>query len=750
MKARIGSMLCVLSIIFCASSAATGQNNAVLRFMILSEVDGIQLVAANVIMSEEGEEEILYNCVTDTDGFCEIRDITPDRNYVIRISYVGFDPSIKEITLQGGSRENLRVYLKAQVSEFRDLTVQAQREVTTGEAGVRRVSTTDISRIPTIGVDGDLVSYMQTVPGIVTAGDRGGDLYIRGGTPAQNLILVDNLPIVKPFHISNIFSAFSEEVVQNTDIYAGGFGAEFSGAASAVIDIKLRPGNMRSFRAGVGLSPYLTSLHMEGPIKKDRQSFLFMGRKSIIEQVAPHIINEEVPISFSDMIGRYTAQAENITCSITGVYTNDSGEIIPLRQLRHSWTNTVVGARCLGYDPQFNYPLEVSAGYSNYENKEGNFTETERYSSLNQMYINAHLQQEFMDIPFDYGFGLSFYNFNIELDEKYVDQQSQQETIPIFDFFVLANWSLSSWLTIQPGITSQITFENATIEPRFRVSIQPDGTDRQELSFAAGKYVQFYAGISDQRDIGSVFTILQPVEDHSKLPTSLHGIAAYQHRLNENFIANIEVFVKSYENLPVSKWTAEARTALETANAEGITYGFDVRLRFIQNRLFASLGYGYSFVEYEASSGDLGAWVNDPIFSFSPAHDQRHKLNTIFSYNIGNLKTNVRWELGSGRPYTHLYGYDFELPHDADPTKVPGTPRTIFSRPFTERLPYYHRLDLSIERGFKLLSGWELKTEAGVINAYDRANVFNFDLTTLQRVDQSPLFPYLAVKLTKF
>lgn len=743
-------MLCMLTIILCANIAVYAQGNAVLRFIILSEEDGTPLVGANVIMSEAGNEEILYNCVTNTDGFCEIRDIAPARDYLVKISYVGFENLIIEVNPSAGSRDNYREYLKPQVSEYDEVIVKGEREITTGEAGIRRISSTDISRIPTPGVDGDLVSYIQTIPGVVTAGDRGGDLHIRGGTPAQNLILVDNLPIVKPFHISNIFSAFSEEVVQNTDIYAGGFGAEFSGAASAVIDIKLRPGNMRSFRAGVGLSPYLTSVHMEGPIKKDRQSILFMGRKSIIEQVAPHIINDEILISFSDMLGRYTAQAENITCSITGIYTNDSGETIPLRQLRHSWTNTVVGARCLGYDPQFNYPLEVSAGYSNFVNKEGSFTETERYSSLNQMYINAHLQQEFMGIPFDYGFGLNFYNFNIELDEKYVDQQSQQETIPIFDFFVLADWSLSSWLTIQPGITSQIILENATIEPRFRVSIQPDGNERQELSFAAGKYVQYHAGISDQRDIGSVFTILQPVKDHSKLPTSLHGLAAYQHRLNENFIANFEAFVKSYENLPVSKWTAEARTELETANAEGISYGFDVRIRFIQNRLFASIGYGYSFVEYEASSGDLGAWVNDPIFSFSPAHDQRHKLNTIMSYNFGNLKVSARWELGSGRPYTQIYGFDFELPHDADPTKVPGTPRAIYARPFTERLPYYHRLDISIEKNFTINNGWQIETGAGVINVYNRRNVFNYDLNTLQRVDQSPIFPYFAIKLAKF
>ncbi len=322
---------------------------ALLRVVAVSGEDGSPLVAANVLMYRQGEEELRYNCVTNNDGFCEIRNIEPGIEYELRITYVGFAPFRQNISLEPGERETLRAELISEMGEFDDVTVRGER-VTTGEAGVRRIGSVDIGRIPTPGVDGDLVSYLSSEPGVVSTGDRGGDLYIRGGTPDQNQILVDNLPIIKPFHISNLFSAFSDDIVQTADMYAGGYGAEYSGATSAVIDIKLRPGNLKNFAASGAVSPYMVSLSMEGPIETDRQSFLLTGRKSVIEDISPSLIGEEIPLQFSDLVGRYTIQGEGVSCSITGIRTYDSGEIVPGQELRHSWSNNVLGTRCLAYD----------------------------------------------------------------------------------------------------------------------------------------------------------------------------------------------------------------------------------------------------------------------------------------------------------------------------------------------------------------------------------------------------------------
>ncbi|HKK26062.1 MAG TPA: carboxypeptidase regulatory-like domain-containing protein, partial [Gracilimonas sp.] len=250
--------LCTLVSVFCAGSIQVSAQDALIRTVVISSEDGSPMVGANVLIYSTGQNsELLYNCVTNPTGFCEIRGITPETEFELRISYVGFAAHAERFVLEPDERRTIRVELETEVGALEDeAVVIGDRMVTTGRAGVQRVSSDDIARIPTPGVDGDLVSFLQTEPGIVTTGDRGGDLYIRGGTPDQNLVLVDNLPVVKPFHVSNLFSAFSEEVVQNADVYAGGHGAEFSNAMSAVIDISLRPGNFRQYSGSGAVSPY--------------------------------------------------------------------------------------------------------------------------------------------------------------------------------------------------------------------------------------------------------------------------------------------------------------------------------------------------------------------------------------------------------------------------------------------------------------------------------------------------------------
>ncbi|MGN8225794.1 TonB-dependent receptor [Gracilimonas sp. BCB1] len=741
------TLLIVLTII----PAAYAQQTSLLRVVVLSEEDGNPLVGSNVVLYLPGGERLLYNCVTNSDGFCEIRNIDANREYELRISYIGFAAHWQKLNFEKGERKTLRIDLEPEVGEINEFTVQGNREITTGEVGIRRIGNEDVARIPTPGVDGDLVSYIQTVPGVVSTGDRGGDLYIRGGTPEQNKILVDNLPVIKPFHISNMFSAFSEEVVQNAEMYAGGFGAEYSGATSSVIDINLRPGNMRNFSGSGAVSPYLVSLQLEGPVKTDRQSILFTARTSAIEEVAPSLIGKEVPIQFSDIIGRYTIQEDNISCNITGILTEDSGEVVPDRQVVHSWTNSVLGARCLGYDPRFEYPIEISVGYTGFENKEGTTATTERYSAIRQFYVNTNLKEKPFGIPVNYGFGVNLRTYDIKLDEQFTNYTSLDRVVPVINVFLSVPWKPNNKWAFQPGLTSQISLDTpVSFEPRLRMSWQPDGTNRQQLSFAAGRYVQFMSGVSDQRDIGTVFTVLQPINSGDPLPSSLHGIVGYQQKIGNAFIANVEGYVKDHKNIPVSKWEPEARLQIETALADGFSYGFDVRFRYSNYPFFVSSGYGWSVVEYEAVSGDLGAWIEEPVFKYYPAHDQRHKLNTVIGYQFAGFEANMRWELGSGKPYTRVFGFDLSVRVPAeDVVDDPGQVRTLYSRPFGERLPYYHRLDVSLNRKFSISGGWSLSAETGVINAYNRNNVFNYDLNTLQRVNQTPLFPYLSVKLSK-
>lgn len=729
----------------------SAQGNSVLRVLVISEEDGNPVISAHVMLlslTGEGEGgEIQYAGVTDNDGFHEFRNVESG-SYRLRVTFVGHATHEETIDMEDGGRSVKRISLSRSVEQFDEVIVEAEREVTTGEVGVRRITDIEVARIPTPGPGGDLSSYLQSLPGVVTTGDRGGDLHIRGGTPSQNRVLVDNIPVIKPFHISNLYSAFPQEIIQNIDLYAGGFGAEYMGATSAIIDVNLRPGNMRKTTGSGAVSPYLFSVQMEGPLKNNSESYMFMGRKSTIEWTAPHISSDEAPINFYDVVGRYSYQGENFTCNVSGMRTGDRGQINPNRDVRLSWANTVLGARCLGFDEIYPHPFEFTFGYSGFTNTEGTKDADERSSAYNQAFVRVKHQEEVFGHLFDYGFELNFHFISAELAERFTSYESFSQVTSIFNVYTSTEWFSSKNFTAKTGLGSQLAFGAIpTLEPRIRLAWQPDGTTDQEVSLAAGRYYQLMTGINDERDAGTVFNVWIPSEGGEPLQSALHGILGYQQRIGEYFQANIEGYVKKHRNIPVSKWTPIAKLEIETARANGFTYGFDARLEYDRGPLYLFLGYGWSKVEYEAASGDLGAWVEEPVFSYSPVHDQRHKLSTVGSYTLAGYTTSVRWELGSGKPYTQVYGFDLglNLP-DQHPLSDAGTARTLFSRPYGKRLPYYHRLDVSIKKSFDITGQISLETKTGVINVYNRNNVFYFDSNTLERVDQTPLLPYVSIK----
>lgn len=727
---------------------AFAQDSALLRVVVLSDDDGTPVTGANLLMYDEHEEDELIKAgVSNRDGFHEFRDIQPD-TYIIKIRYIGFQTHEERLAFQSGERKELRIYLKTAVEEFEDVVVEAQREITTGEVGVRRVSVTDISRIPTPSPAGDLASYLQTVPGVVSVGDRGGELFIRGGTPDQNIVLVDNLPIVKPFHISNLFSAFSDQTVRNVDMYAGGFPAEYVGGTSSVIDVQLRPGNMREFGGGAAVSPVIASVQIEGPIEKDRKSLLINGRMSTIDRFGEALSGEEISYDFYDIVSRYTFQGDDISCNVTGIYTSDKGLINPERDLQQSWSNRVLGSRCLYHDVNLENTIEFTFGYTGYSSSEGPRNQIDRSSKTDQFYANVGLEREVLGQMINYGFGINYKEYRTSIDERFTNLESFKLSVPSGRIYVSTEIDINNKITVEPGLGSQISSNNSvSLEPRFRISYQPAGTDKREFSLALGRYNQLFSGISDQRDAGTVFTVLKPVDNEEPLPSAVHGIAAYQQKMGRWFTANVEGYIKHHKNTPIPKWTPEARLELETALADGLAYGFDLRMEYESLRFFAALGYGWSKINYEASSGDLGAWIEEPVFEFSPAHDQRHSLNVLFSYDLAGFETGVRWNYGSGRPYTKVFGFDMALNMRLqDPLTDPGTARTLYSEPYGSRQPVQHRLDVSVKRLFRITSVASVTAEVGAINAYNRRNIFFLDLNTLERIDQTPLLPYFSIK----
>lgn len=427
--------------------------------------------------------------------------------------------------------------------------------------------------------------------------------------------------------------------------------------------------------------------------------------------------------------------------------TYDQGQINPKRDIMLSWSNTVFGGRCRGFDERYNHPFVVTAGYTRFSNTEGSVHQNERISNLQKMYIKVDLEEHFWGLPFEYGFGMKFRTVSAEFSQRFVQGESFNYMNLIPYGYISTEIEFNEYFILRSSIGTQIAWgTSVTLEPRFRMAYYPDGINRQELSFALGRYSQDINGITDERDAGTTFTFWKSVESGNSIQSAYHGILSYQQGFGQDITTNIEGYIKDYSNILVSEWTPEVGLKTETSFANGFAYGFDARIEYNSHPLYFYLSYGWSRIKYKAASGDLGAWIEEPIFKYFPPHDQRHKLNSMISYNFAGYTTSISWEFGTEKPYTKVYGFDLSLNSPSEnPLNDPGTARTLYSRPYSERFPTYHRLDASVERSFELSPQFTVNAKAGCINIYDRDNIFYFDLNALKRVDQTPLLPYISI-----
>lgn len=727
-----------------------------LRILVTSGEDGAPLIGANVILRNPVNDKIILAGATNKDGFVNYHNIDPNV-YDLRVSYIGFKPYISEIRLVSDQVNIKRVALALANNELESVVVSASRNEEAGNAGIHNISRAEIARVPTPGAGGDLASYLQNVPGIISVGDRGGDFHVRGGKPNENKVLVDDIPLVKPFHISNLFSAFPDNVISNVDLYTGGFGAQYYGVTSAIIDVNLRPGNYKEYEASGSVGTYLTSFRAEGPIHKNTDSFLLMGRKSLVDQTSSFLSSDQSPTNFYDLTARYSLKKQNYRCNITALHTYDKGQINPAELFYLSWSNTAIGGRCLGFSERYSFPVEYTAGFSSFHNEISSKETTTRSSDLSTWYFSIEHKETILGLPTDYGVEITNRYYQAKLDDKFTDTQSFDNYSPTLYMFGSTLIEMGENFTVKPSLGFLGTFDDSfgivpSLEPRIRLSYLPDGTQDQEISLAFGKYSQINTSLSDELDAGTNFRIFKPSSFGKPIQTALHGIASYSRQLGPYIKGKVEGYIKEYSNIQVSKFSPIAKLDVETIRADGQAYGIDFVAKYQQNPFVFSLGYGYSQVRYDADGESLGQFVGGDtyrrILSYNPAQDQRHKLNAQLSYEIAGFNTSVRWQYGSGKPYTKVYAFDLglDIPFE-DPTLFPGTARTLYSQPYGERLPSYHRLDISAAKTFHLGRNVDITTKFGALNVYDRRNIFYYDANSQQRIDQTPFLPYLNLSL---
>ncbi|NNE35022.1 MAG: TonB-dependent receptor plug domain-containing protein [Rhodothermales bacterium] len=735
-------------------SSAIGQT-ATLRGFVTDDSDGLPLLGVNVsLKAPDGD---LFGNATNLDGFYTIVKIQPG-TYQLEVSYLGYETITESVTFVADEIQTRNFEMGADQQELGEVLVEGERETAGAaavSAGLQTIRVEDIETIPTPDVSADLVAYITTIPGVVSSGDQGGQLFVRGGEPTQNLVLLDGMVIYQPFHLIGFYSAFPADIMNTADVYAGGFGARFGGRLSSVLNISSRSGNMRRFDGMVSLAPFVSGARLEGPLWKDKASILLSGRTSVIEQGAAKIIDAPLPYKFDDQFAKLSVSpSQNHRISLTGLRTFDRGFVGDAEEEGELdqvlWQNEAFGARYILLPTKFPVFAEILLSSSRVLNEFGPSSNPTRSSRTSQFNGEANLTH-FLGSRADLHWGVYVRSStldselggafqNVRTDVEYVTEAGTY-------FEPEIKLDVGTGLRIQPGIRLQ-TFPSKSltfIEPRLRI-VQDYGFHR--LSFATGIYHQELVGINDRRDAGDVFTAWTS-SDEGQVSQAVHVVGGYQLQLPSGVDFSLEGFYKDLKNLSVAEWTAFPRFSTNLQLASGEVYGGDVRVEVAAGPFYGFANYGYSVVEYTSTQESLPLWYGVSELAYPPPHDRRHQINALLSVRVFKVNVGMRWQYGSGLPLSEALGFDEYVFLDGpkDLSEEPGGERVLYGLPYQARLPDYHRLDFSIDRTFEFSRRFDLTLQGSLTNTYDRKNLFYIDLFTLRRINQLPLIPSMGLKI---
>jgi hypothetical protein len=651
---------------------------------------------------------------------------------------------------------------------LQSVNISARRERSRSEVQVSTVSISprEIKALPSAGGEPDIAQYLQILPGVVSTGDQGGQIYIRGGSPVQNKILLDGLTIYNPFHSIGFFSIFETDIIKNVDVLSGGFSAEHGGRVSAVVDIQTRDGNKKELGGSVSLSPFLAKVVLEGPLATfdedsgNSASFILTSKKSLINNTSPTLYEyalddpeQGFPFDFRDTYGKVsinTSTGSNFNFfgfNFTDDYNNPALANI-------SWTNNGGGLNFRLIPAKSNLVMGGTLGVSNYGISliEDNDPRT---SDIREILGAFDFTFYGSSSEFNYGIEIrsvrtefEFTNpFNIKIDNT----QNTTELATYFKF----KQNFSNKVIFQPSVRFHYyaSQSNLSIEPR--LGLKYNITDDLRFKAAAGVYTQNILSTSNERDVVNLFSGFltgpesqvfgfdgKKLED--KLQKSSHLIAGFEYNFTDNFEINIEGYFKDFPQLIVLNRNKTSNTDPNYAVETGDAYGIDFTAKYTLPRAYFYATYSHGYVNRF-----------DGEQEYPTVFDRRHNSNLLATIDVdeaGTWQVSARWNLGSGFPFTQTQGfYNFiNLLGGVDTDVVTANPDDVGIIYSEERnggrLPFYHRLDLSVKKKLEISNLFGLEITAAVTNAYNRDNIFFFDRVEYERQDQLPIIPSISVK----
>jgi hypothetical protein len=752
-------LIVLLPFLFISTAfAQTGE----IRGFVFEKESGEPMMATNVII-----KELKVGKTTDENGFYTLSKVIPG-TYTLMCFSLGYDTAYAKITLKAGGIVSQNLFIKEKKFELNTVEIKADRQKAKENVNISTnlITQKELKQLPTFGGEPDLVQYLQVLPGVNFSGDQGGQLYIRGGPPVMNKVMLDGMIIYNPFHSIGLFSVFDADIIRNAEVSSGGFNAQYGGRISGIIDVSTREGDKKHFSGKLAANPITAKILLEGPFRKFTEdggssSYILSYKTSYLNKTAPILYDyadpvNGLPYSFNDFYGKFSNVAPNGSrFNLFGFHFADKTNF-PSNQ--YLWNSTGFGGNAMIIPDGSNTLINANLGYSNYLMDQKTLDNLPRESYISSFNANINFTNFIGKDDIRYGVEAIGFSTKFKYTNSVGRTLAQDDYSSEIHGFIKYK-KVWNRLVVEPGLRAiyYASLTEGSFEPR--LGIKYNVTSAVRLKLAAGTYSQNLMGAVSDQDVVNLFygflSSPDKVNSDIRRQTAEHLVIGTEIDFGRHIEVNIEGFIKNYSqitNINRDKVYDDDSKNLDkpyylkadVIKETGKAYGGDARIKYEYKSFYLWAVYSLTFVTR-----------NDGRREYTPHFDRRHNINLVATYTFGKNKSwsvNSRWNFGSGFPFTQTQGFyemlNFGGSVGANVNNQNGTLGVHYTDVNTGRLPYFHRLDASISKKYQLANRQAMTFILSATNVYDRENIFFFDRLNYKRINQLPIIPTLGFNYT--
>lgn len=767
LRSQLRRLAIVLVLAAVPRAAAAQQASA---YGAVRDSAGAPVVSALVAL-ETPERGVVAQAATDTAGAFRLAAVAPGE-YVVRAQRIGYVDLVDTVTLAPGPNRLALVLAELPV-EIAGLSVVGDRERQRfeDEAGLTAavIDADQLQAVPGVA-EPDVLRAVEVLPGVVSTSDFSAAFNVRGGAADQNLILLDGIPIYNPFHLGGLFSVFNSDFVESATLLSGGFPARYGGRVSSVLDVASDPGD-GELRGDAGVSLLAARASVAGAVPDAGLDALGLRggewrvgvRRSYFDALLKpffefpyHLTDAQASVRLDTRAGDRLTLTGYLGSDVLDLSRLDTADF-PLR-VRWDWGNQLVGAHWIrprGDDRL----LDVSVGYTRFHTALGfvDYGDTDLRSTIDQLLGRA--RYHFAPAPgveIETGVEADRYRFDNYAATGGTVFNAASDDAAHGAGFLSASVRRGRWL-LEPGLRLDTwrarggaTFTD--LAPRVAVKrfLGPDAA----VKLAAGRYTQYLHSIrNEELPIGLDVWVTAGRNTPAVVSDQIQlGVERF---VGDDWFVSLEGYLRRFDGLAALNLADDPDDPTDDlVTGSGRSKGADLLVR----RDAGAGPHGWLSVSLLRATRTFPDVTAPPPadgvvrqVTYAPVYDRRLDVDLVLSQKIGAGELGLRWNFGTGLPYTRpIGGYDYYNVSVASGGLTGGivgdsTNAVLLGSHNAERYPGYHRLDVSYRRTFEKSWG-TLTPYVQVVNLYNRRNVlfyfYEYDADRARRTGLS-MFPVL-------